>query len=174
VQIIDGHGLEARDQRLKALREVQGGAWPGKSLVVYAPAPGVVCAVLPCADGHAQERSLFGALRETSQPRDRWMADRNFCTWALLGDIAQRGACFIIRPPEGLPLEPVNVLRSVGRIETGQMAEQRVQGRDAQGDLHLLRRIRVQLAQATRDGDRVLYILTQVPLRQASAKRGAR
>jgi Transposase DDE domain len=174
VQIIDGNCIEASERRLKALREVQGGALPGKSLVVYEPTHGVVSDVLPCEDGPAQERSLFGALRETIQPRDLWIADRNFCTCALLGDIDQRGACFIIRQHEGLPFEPVNILRSVGRIETGHVAEQRVQVRDAQGGTHLLRRIQVKLDQATRDGDRVLYILTNLPLRQASAKRVAR
>jgi IS4 transposase len=174
VKIIDGNCLEASDRRLKALREVQGGALPGKSLVVYEPAHGLVCDVFPCEDGHAQERSLFGALRETIQSNDLWIADRNFCTCALLCDIDRRGAYFIIRQHEGLPFEMVNVLRQVGRIETGRVAEQRVQVRDAQGDAHLFRRIRVQLDQPTRDGDRVLYILTNLPLRQASAKRVAR
>ena len=51
------------------------------------------------------------------------------------------------------------------------MAEPRGQVRDASGGMHLLRRIRVKLDQATRDGDRALYSLTNVPLRQASAKR---
>ncbi len=174
VKIIDGNCLEASERRLKALREVPGGALPGKSLVVYEPAQGLVTDVFPCEDGHAQERSLFGALRETIQTRDLWIADRNFCTCALLCDIDQRGACFIIRQHEGLPFAPVNILRSVGRVETGHVAEQRVQVRDAQGGTHLFRRIRVQLDQATRDGDRVLYILTNVPLRKASAKRVAR
>jgi hypothetical protein len=174
VKIVDGNCLEASDRRLKALREVQGGALPGKSLVVYEPAHGLVCDVFPCEDGHAQERSLFGALRETIQSNDLWIADRNFCTCALLCDIDRRGAYFIIRQHEGLPFEMVNVLRQVGRIETGRVAEQRVQVRDAQGDAHLFRRIRVQLDQPTRDGDRVLYILTNLPLRQASAKRVAR
>ena len=130
--------------------------------------------VLPCEDGQAQERSLFGALRETIQPRDLWRADRTFCTCALLCDIDQRGACFIIRQHEGLPFEPVNVLRSVGRIETGHVAEQRVQVRDAQGGTPLFRRIRVLLDPPTRNGDRVLYILPNVPLRKASTKRVAR
>jgi Transposase DDE domain len=174
VKIIDGNCIEASDRRLKALREVQGGALPGKSLVVYEPAHGVVSDVFPCEDGHAQERSLFGALRETIQTRDLCIADRNFCTCALLCDIDRRGACFIIRQHEGLPFEMVNVLRSVGRIETGHVAEQRVQVWDAQGVAHLFRRIRVKLDQATRDGERVLYILTNLPLRKASAKRVAR
>ena len=34
VQIVDGNGIEASARRLKVLREVPGGAWPGKSLVV--------------------------------------------------------------------------------------------------------------------------------------------
>jgi hypothetical protein len=174
VKIIDGHCIEASDRRLKVLREVQGGALPGKSLVVYEPMQGLVTDVFPCEDGHAQERSLFGAVLETVQAGDLWIQDRNFCTCAWLCEIDHRGAAFITRQHEGLPCEPVNVLRSVGRIETGRVAEQRVQVRDAQGHTHLFRRIQVQLDQATRDGDRVLYLLTNLPVRKASAKRVAR
>src|SRR5207248_2977744 len=97
-----------------------------------------------------------------------------FCTREFLCSVDTRGAVFIIRQHEGLPFDPVNILRSVGRIETGHVAEQRVQVRDAQGQAHLFRRIQVKLDQATRDGDRVLYILTNIPLRKASAKRIAR
>ena len=85
-----------------------------------------------------------------------------------------RGAGCITRQHAGLPFEVVNALRAVGRIETGHVAEQRVQVWDAQGGAHLFRRIRVKLDQATRDGDRVLYLLTNLPLRKASAKRVAR
>ena len=174
VKIIDGNCLEASERRLQALREVQGGALPGKSLVVYEPAQGLVTDVFPCEDGHAQERSLFGAVLATVQADDLWIQDRNFCTCALLCEIDTRGAGFITRQHAGLPFEPVNVLRSVGRMETGRVAEQRVQVRDAQGGIHLFRRIQVKLEQATRDGDRVLYILTNLSLRKASAKRVAR
>jgi len=174
VKIIDGNCIEASERRLKALRGVQGGALPGKSLVVYEPAHGLVSDVFPCEDGHAQERSLLGQVLETVHAGDLWMQDRNFCTCAFLCEIDTRGAGFITRQHEGLPFETVNVLRSVGRIETGHVAEQRVQVRDAQGGTHLFRRIRVKLDQATRDGDRVLSILTNLPLRRASAKRVAR
>src|SRR5574341_316731 len=174
VKMIAGNCLEASEHRLEVLRGVDAGALPGKSLVVYEPAQGLVRDVFPCEDGHAQERSLFGDVLKTVQAGDLWIADRNFCTRDFLCDLDRRGACFIIRQHEGLPFEMVNVLRPVGRIETGRVAEQRVQVRDAQGDAHLFRRIRVQLDQPTRDGDRVLYILTNLPLRQASAKRVAR
>jgi hypothetical protein len=174
VKIIDGNCLEASERRLKALREVQGGALPGKSLVVYEPASGLVTDIFLCEDGHAQERSLFAAVLGTVQAGDLWLQDRNFCTCAFLCEIDHRGAGFITRQHAGLPFEPVNVLRAVGRIETGHVAEQRVQVWDAQGDTHLFRRIQVKLDQATRDGDRMLYLLTNIPLRRASAKRVAR
>jgi DDE family transposase len=174
VKIIDGNCIEATDRRLKPLREVQGGALPGKSLVVYEPAYGLVHDVFPCEDGHAQERSLLGLVLETVHAGDLWIQDRNFCTCAFLCEIDKRGAGFITRQHEGLPFEVVTTLRSGGRIETGHVAEQRVQVWDAQGNAHLFRRIQVKLDQATRDGDRALYILTNVPLRKAPAKRVAR
>jgi hypothetical protein len=174
VKIIDGNCIEASDRRLKPLREVQGGALPGQSLVVYEPAYGVVRDVFPCEAGHAQARALLGLVLETVHAGDLWIQDRNFCTCAFLCEIDRRGAGFITRQHAGLPCEVVTTLRSVGRIETGHVAEQRVQVRDAQGNPHLFRRIRVKLDQATRDGDRVLYILTHLPLRKASANRVAR
>jgi hypothetical protein len=174
VKIIDGNCIEASERRLKVLREVQAGALPGKSLVIYEPAHGLVSDVFPCEDGHAQERSMLGLVLETVHADDLWIQDRNFCPCAFLCEIDRRDACFITRQHDGLPFEVVSGLRSVGRIETGHVAEQRVQVWDAQGGAHLFRRIRVKLDQATRDGDRVLYILTNLPLRKASAKRVAR
>ena len=135
VKIIDGNCIEASERRLKALREVQGGALPGKSLVVYEPAQGLVTDVFPCEDGHAQERSMLGLVLETVHAGDLWIQDRNFCTCAFLCEIDQRGAGFITRQHEGLPFEVVSALRAVGRIETGHVAEQRVQVWDAQGAL---------------------------------------
>jgi IS4 transposase len=174
VKIVDGHCLAASEHRLKALRTVQAGALPGKSLVVYEPRLGVVSDVVPCEDGHAQERSVFGAVLGTVQAGDLWVADRNFCTREFLCAIDRRGASFIIRQHEGLPFEILSPLRSVGRVETGQVAEQRIRVWDAQGEAHVLRRLRVKLDQATRNGDGLLYILTNLPARQVSAKRVAR
>ncbi len=117
---------------------------------------------------------MFGAVLQTVQAGDLWMQDRNFCTCAFLCDIARRGAFFITRQHAGLPYEKVTSFCPAGRMETGRVAEQRVVVRDAQGTAYLFRRLRVQLDEPTRDGDRVLYLLTNVPLRKASPKRVAR
>lgn len=105
VNIVDGNCLAARAHRLKALRDAPGRALPGQSLVVYAPAHGLVTEVLPCADGHAQERALLGAVLTTVAAHDLWMADRHVCPRALLCEMDTRGGCFVIRQHQGLPCE---------------------------------------------------------------------
>jgi len=172
VKIVDGNCLEASEHHIKELREAKGRALPGKALVVYEPAVGLVSDVLPCEDGHAQERSLFGALVKTVARGDLWIEDRNFCTRDFLGEIDNRGAFFVTREHQGLPLEMVSPLRPCGRTPTGQIAQQRMCVVDTQGHKHICRRLRITLNEATRDGATLLYILTNLP-RQISAKRVA-
>jgi len=172
VKIVDGNCLEASEHHIKELREAKGRALPGKALVVYEPAVGLVSDVFPCEDGHAQERSLFGALVKTVARGDLWIEDRNFCTRDFLGEIDNRGAFFVTREHQGLPLEMVSPLRPCGRTPTGQIAQQRMCVVDTQGHKHICRRLRITLNEATRDGATLLYILTNLP-RQISAKRVA-
>ena len=172
VKIVDGNCLEASEHHIKELREAKGRALPGKALVVYEPAVGLVSDVFPCEDGHAQERSLFGALVKTVARGDLWIEDRHFCPRDFLGEIDNRGAFFVTREHQGLPLEMVSPLRPCGRTPTGQIAQQRVCVVDTQGHKHICRRLRITLNEATRDGATLLYILTNLP-RQISAKRVA-
>jgi IS4 transposase len=168
IKIVDGNCLEASEHRIQELRQATGRALPGKSLVVYEPAQGLVTNVFPCEDGHAQERSLLGSVLQSVRKDDLWIADRNFCTRAFLTEIDARGGFFVIREHQGLPCEIISSLRSCGRTPTGQLAEQRVRVVDEQGHTHVFRRLRIKLNHATRDGDTLLYILTNVP-RQVSA-----
>ncbi len=172
VKIVDGNCLEASEHRIQELREAPGRALPGKSLVVYEPALGLVTDVFPCEDGHAQERSLFGAVLKTVAVGDLWIEDRNFCTRDFLCEIDKRGAFFITRQHQGLRFEILGPLRSCGRTPTGQVAQQHVCVVDAQGNKHIFRRLRIKLNEATRDGATILHILTNLP-RQVSAKRVA-
>jgi hypothetical protein len=170
VKIVDGNCIEASEHRIKELREAKGRALPGKSLVVYEPAQGLVTDVFPCADGHAQERSLFGAVLNTIKAADLWIADRNFCTRAFLSEINTLGGFFVIREHRGLPFEVLSPFRSCGRTPTGPIAQQRVCVVDEQGKAHVFRRLRIKLDKATRDGSKLLYILTNLPP-QTTAKR---
>ena len=119
VKIVDGNALEASEHRLQELRGVEAGALPGQALVVYEPSVGLVRDVLPCEDGHAQERSLFAAVLGTVRAGDLGIADSNFCTQELLCTMDTRGASFVIRGHRGLPYEIGSPLRPLGRVETG-------------------------------------------------------
>lgn len=172
VKIVDGNCLEASEHRVQELRAAKGRALPGKSLVVYEPAPGLVTDVFPCEDGHAQERSLFGPLLKTVEAGDLWIEDRNFCTRNFLCDIDNLGAFFVSRQHQGLPFEILGPLRSCGRTPTGQVAQQRVCVVDGHSTKHIFRRLRLKLNEATRDGATIIHILTNLP-RQVSAQRVA-
>jgi len=172
VKIADGNCLEASEHRIKELRNAQGRALPGKSLVVYEPTQGLVSDVFPCENGHAQERSLFGALLKTVEAEDLWIEDRNFCTRDFLCDIDNRGAFFITREHLGFKFEILEGLRDCGRTETGRVAQQRINVVDEQGHGHVFRRVRIKLKQATRDGATIVHILTNLPHR-VSGKRVA-
>jgi IS4 transposase len=162
VKILDGNALAGTDHRLKELRQTTAAALPGKSLVVLDPALGLAIDVIPCEDGHAQERSLFADLLETVQPGDLWIEDRNFCTLGFLFGVTQRGGCVLVREHKGLPWKALSELRYAGRSDTGHVYEQEVQISDEAGKTLRLRRIVIQLDEPTRDGETEVVLLTNV------------
>jgi hypothetical protein len=137
---------------------------PGQSLLVYEPAHGLVRPVFPWEAGQAQERLRLGPVLDTGQTADRWMPDRHCCPCAFLRGLHTRGAGFIPRQQAGLPFTVLTSWQPAGRIETGQVAEQRVEVADAPGRAQLFRRRQGNRDQATRDGDRELSLLTNLPL----------
>lgn len=170
VKVLDGNCIEATEHRLEPLRTVGGGPLPGKSLVIYEPELEMATDVFPCEDGHAQERSLLSAVLPTVIARDLLIMDRNFCVRAFLMSIVAQDAFFICREHKGLPWEADGEERFVGRSETGTIYEQWVLVSDRDGNLHRYRRVRIVLKKATRDGDKVLCLLTNLSKTAAPAK----
>jgi IS4 transposase len=169
LKILDGNWLAATDHRLAVLREVAAGALPGKSLVVYDPCLGIPTDVFPCEDGHAQERALLGAVLGRVQAGEVWMADRNMCTVGFTCGLDDRWACFVIREHANYPWESAGPEVLIGETETGTVYEQPITVLDDAGRAHAFRRIRVALVTATRDGDRELALISNLPPTTASA-----
>jgi hypothetical protein len=159
IKIIDGNCIEATDHRIKPLRNISGAALPGKSLVVFDPQIEIAIDVFPCEDGHAQERSLLNTVLKTVQPKDCWVADRNFCTQSFLFGIHQKEAAFIVREHQGLPVEIVSEPIYIGENETGKVYEQEVRLKSPDDETYLARRISVELHEQTRNGEEKIYIL---------------
>jgi hypothetical protein len=171
VKVVDGNHLAATEHRLKETRDRAAAPLPGLSLVILDPALMLAIDVVPCEDGHAQERSLFAALLPQVSHRDLWIADRNFCTADLLQGIAERGGYFLIRHHANLPLQAAGTWGPEQAGETGRVAEQAVGVlRDGQQVL-TARCIRVRLERPTRNGEAELLLLTNLPGTDADALR---
>jgi IS4 transposase len=172
VRILDGNHLAATEHRIAELRATRAGALPGQALVVLDPRWMLATDVITCEDGHAQERSLLDRVLPLVEPEDVWVDDRNFCTTDFLFGIAARGAFFVTRQHAAtLRWEFVGKRRRRGRIETGEVFEQTIKAVNGAGEVLFLRRITVELDQPTRDGDREIHLLTNLPPRDAPAKR---
>jgi hypothetical protein len=170
VKVLDGNCIEATHHRIKALRGISAGALPGKSLVIYEPELEMATEVFPCEDGHAQERSLLDGVLATVLGRDLLIIDRNFCVRYFLLGIDDQQAFYICRQHQGLPCEEDGEERFVGRSETGAIYEQWVRMSDSEGNSRRYRRIRIVLKRPTRDGDKVLTLLTNLSKSAAHAK----
>ena len=171
VKLLDGNCIEASEHRIKELRSLSSGALPGKSLVVYDPVLGIPVDVFPCEDGHAQERSLLNSVLATVNAKDLWVADRNFCIVEFTCEIDDKDACIIFRQHANFPYTALSKEKAAGKIETGKVFEQPIMVVDNNGKEHQFRRIRVLLKKATRDGDKEIFIITNLPKKAAGTKK---
>jgi hypothetical protein len=166
-KILDGNHLAATEHRLAELRTTWAAPLPGKALVVLDQASMLVTHVRLHEDGQAQERSLLDEVLPLVQPRELWLADRNFCTLKLLfGIVAAQGA-FCIRQHGQLVGELLGKPKAKGRCATGTLSEQKLRLRYADQVLDV-RRVTVVLDQPTTDGDTAIHVLTNLTPRQAN------
>ena len=163
-KVLDGNHLAATERRLKILRRPAAAPLPGQALVVYDPQLDLMTNIVPCEDGHAQERSLIGAALALVREKEVWIDDRNFCTTEFVFGVVDRDAYFLVRQHAGnLRWEEVSEWTSRGRCATGEDLRA-VGALWTEGGRELVcRRIKLKLIQATRDGDTELYILTNLP-----------
>jgi Transposase DDE domain len=163
VRILDGNHLAATERRLQVLHGSIAGPLPGHALVVLDPSLMLATHIVPCEDGHAQERSLSAKIIELVDANDVWLADRNFCTSMLLSGIATRHAFYVIRHHANMRMASAGTLKKVGRTDTGEVYEQRVTILDPDGKPMAARRVVIRLDKPTRDGDTEMAILTNLP-----------
>jgi hypothetical protein len=158
VRILDGNCLAASEKRLAVHQNISGAALPGKSLVVLDPERRLMLDVFPCEDGHAQERRLLDAVAGTVRAGEVWMADRNFCTLGFLASLRERQAYALVRQHKNLPFAEETPFSLAEEDAERRVSEQ---GITIAGLKY--RRIRVELAKPTRDGDSSIDIICDLP-----------
>jgi len=171
VRILDGNHLAGTQRRLGVLRGKGVAALPGQALALLDPQRMVIEDVIPCEDGHAQERSLLDQVLPLLRARDVLIDDRNFCTQAFLVGIARRKAKFITRQHSAMPCPTHGKCRYVGKSKTGRVYEQVATVRNPAGGQEIqVRRITVKLLKPTRDGDGEIHLLTNLPSKVGAVK----
>src|SRR5512135_2962391 len=168
VKIHDGNHLAKTQKRLKELRTTRAGALPGQSLVVLDPQTMLVIDVIPCEDGHAQERSLIPQVLSGVTTGDLWIEDRNFCTTGFVFGVADRGGCFLVRQHKSTRhIEELTALVDRGRVATGAVREQTLRLTEIADDgtrrTMEVRRIHLTLDKPTRKKETELALLTNLP-----------
>lgn len=175
VQVVDGNHLPGSEKRLTALRDVRGAALPGHSLVVYDPQMDLAMDLEPCEDAYTQERRLMEAIVDRAKAGQLWLADRNFCTRPIITALQQRGARYLLRE-HAANCRPTaqGKRRRIGRVETGIVYEQAVQVGLDDGRTVDMRRIELELATPTEDGETLIGLLTDMPPEHLGACEAAR
>ena len=170
LRIVDGNHLPASQKRLQPLRGHRGAALPGHSLVVYDPDLGLVTDIVACEDAHESERVGVQPLVASAQPGQLWIADRHFCTHAIVQGLSQAGAGFIVREHARHPRLSRQGLWSEGsRIETGSVREQTIEVQAIHDDASQAqarpawRRIEIALDTPTEAGETVIGLWSNLP-----------
>ena len=107
----------------------------------------------------------------TVKKGELWVADRNFCVVEFICEIDGKDAYIVFRQHGNLPYTELGKERAAGKIETGKVFEQPIEVIDKRGKAHQFRRIRVLLKKATRDGDKEIFIISNLPQKAAGAKK---
>lgn len=170
---LDGNHLASTEHRLAELRDTREGPLPGQSLALLDARRGLIVDLVPCEDGHAQERSLLPELLERTRAGIVIVADRNFCTSKFFFGLAARRAFFAIRQHAStLTWEFRGERRRVGRAATGMVHEQGMT-LHFRGETLSVRRITLVLDRPTESGDTEIHVVTNLSAKQATARRVA-
>jgi hypothetical protein len=170
---LDGNHLAATEHRVAELRGTREGPLPGQALALLDAQRELIVDLVPCEDGHAQERSLLPELLERIRAGVVIVADRNFCTSGFFFGLAARQAFFVIRQHAStLTRKLRGRRRRVGRIATGMVYER---GMDLhfRGETLSVRRVTLCLDRPTESGDTEIHIITNLSAEQATAQQVA-
>jgi hypothetical protein len=163
---LDGNHLQQTEKRLPETRGLCAAPLPGTIVARFDHQTQLFDCAYLLEDAHAQESSVLNRALADLRPRDLIIADRHFCIVAFLLKLAAQGSCFLIRQHGRLQGKLLGKRRYVGQTATGVVYEQSL--KIVAGDQTLVvRRITVCLNEPTRDGERELHLLSNVPVEDA-------
>jgi len=163
-RIVDGNHLAGTDRRLRELRPFGAAPLPGLALAILDPDRELILEAITSEDGYESEYNLIPRVLAWVRRRQLWFADRGFCCTVFLEGLIDRKAKFIIRQNlSHLRWELIGKRRKLGKTATGVVYEQPMRVWLSEGRATIVRRITVELFGQTRDGEKEIHLLTNLP-----------
>lgn len=160
VRVVDGNHLASTDKRLGALRQERGAARPGFSVVVYDPDLDQVIDLQPNEDAYASERVGVLPLLAEAKANQVWIADRLYCTLAVMEACEEVKTSFVIREQAKHPrVEKEGEWQPSSSVATGTVCEQTIEVKGG----HLWRRVKLTLRSPNDSGDSTLMFWSNLP-----------
>jgi DDE family transposase len=163
VRILDGTDLAGTEHRLAVLRKIKAAGLPGRFVVEYDLATGLVVDVVASEDAYTSERVLVDGIVQRTQAKDLCVADRHYCTTNFMFAVAARHAFFVVREHKKLRCRARRKARYIGRVATGEVWEQPLEVEDTEtGERRKFRRIILKLDTPTREGETEIRLVTNL------------
>jgi hypothetical protein len=145
------------------LRRIHAAGLPGRLVVEYDVATGLVVDVSVSEDAYTSERVLVKRILEQTRANDLYVADRHYCTTEVMFGVDRRRGRFVIREHEKLRTQVLRTARRVGRVATGEVWEQPLMVEDpVTGERRPVRRLILKLDTPNREGETEIRILTNL------------
>jgi len=168
--VLDGNHLQKTEKRIGELRGLCAAALPGTVVAKFNLEEQLFERTYVLEDAHAQESTVLDRVVAELQTNELLIADRHFCIVKFLLDVAAANGFFVIRQHGRLQGELLGKRQKIGRSDTGMVYEQALRIRDSSSArVSTVRRITVELDMPTRDGDREIHLLSNVPSKHARA-----
>ena len=103
--------------------------------------------------------------------RQQLLADRKFCIVGSTCEIDDKGACLIFRQHGKFPIQCFQRRKQSAKLRPAKYLNSQFVVVDKHGKEHQFRRIRLLLKKATRDGDKEIFVITNLPKKAAGAKK---
>ncbi|WP_436716843.1 transposase [Roseiconus lacunae] len=168
-EIIPGHEVYAFDachikrtqKRLSVLRGLSTAPRPGAVVAKFDLQHQTFSQAYLLVDAHRQEATMLDRIAHDLTPGDVALADRQYCAASFFMRLDSEGKFFIVRQHRRMQCISRDERQFVGRIESGEVFEQKVEI-SKNGQTLWMRRLTLCLDQPTRDGDTEIHVLTNL------------
>jgi hypothetical protein len=173
--VIDGKTYNATEHRLLESRADSRCPLPGRSVAVLDTRYELFVDIECEANAHRCERKILTPLFDRVQEGELYLADRNFSDGETIANFLERKAYFVIRQHGACPAwreisGEKRIQQSCDGTIGGKVFDQKIEVSLPDGTWVRLRRVTIELKSPTRDGDRTLHFLTNLPVSVSPAK----